>query len=146
MNQEQQIVRASKNHLRHLVSVAFPFAANRARTDAGPVVEQDGAVGEGGSLRRFRAGVLVELPSGAVALCKFFDVTGSAETGSSEWHTLLILIRARLLYDPYKFQVAESTPGIIWKTMAAALVVSVITYAAGIVVGRLDAADAPMKG
>ena len=39
---------------------------------------------------------------------------------------------ARLLYDPYKFQVAESTPGIIWKTMAAALVVSVITTRLGL--------------
>src|SRR5260370_37079810 len=38
---------------------------------------------------------------------------------------------ARLLYDPYKFQVAESTPGIFWKTMAVALVVSVITTRLG---------------
>ena len=60
-------------------SVAFPFAVNRARSDAGPVVEQDGAVGRVEACGRFRAGVLVELPSGAVALCKFLDVTGSAE-------------------------------------------------------------------
>src|SRR5258708_33240967 len=60
-------------------SVAFPFAVNRARSDAGPVVEQDGAVGKVEACGRFRPGVLVELPSGPVALCKFFDVTGSAE-------------------------------------------------------------------
>src|SRR5258708_12308499 len=39
---------------------------------------------------------------------------------------------ARLLYDPYKFQVAESTPGIFLKTMAAALVVSIITTRLGL--------------
>src|SRR5260370_7176777 len=60
-------------------SVAFPLAANRARSDAGPVVEQDRAVGKVEACGRFRAGVLVELPSGTVALCKFFDVTASAE-------------------------------------------------------------------
>jgi len=39
---------------------------------------------------------------------------------------------AHLLYDPYKFQVVENTPGIFWKTMAAALVVSVITTRLGL--------------
>jgi len=39
---------------------------------------------------------------------------------------------ARLLYDPFKFQVVENTPGIFWKTMAAALVVSVITTRLGL--------------
>jgi hypothetical protein len=39
---------------------------------------------------------------------------------------------ARLLYDPYKFQVVENTPGMFWKTMAAALVFSVITTRLGL--------------
>src|SRR4029077_15224523 len=38
---------------------------------------------------------------------------------------------ANFLYDPYKFQIAEKTPGQFWGWMAAAVVVSVITARLG---------------
>jgi len=42
---------------------------------------------------------------------------------------------AGFLYDPYKFEVAEKTPGEFWATMAVAVVVSILTARLGLAWG-----------
>ncbi|PYU56736.1 MAG: hypothetical protein DMG55_22830 [Acidobacteria bacterium] len=42
---------------------------------------------------------------------------------------------AGFLYDPYKFQIAENTRGEFWTTMAAALLVSIVSARLGLAWG-----------